>query len=1126
MQAIRAFTPDTIQFDTVSVYLSELVVEVDGKILGDHEFYVDPIHSKLIVGPGIDGLEIKITYFRTPINLNEKFSHKDESIIVHDTVQNVDPFKYSVSTANDKDDLFGNSKLNKQGSISRGVTVGNAQNLSLQSTLNLQLDGQIGPNLYMTGSISDNNIPFQPEGNTQKLQEFDQVRLKVYNDNFAVIGGDFWLRKPQGYFLNYAKRVQGISVEAYHPFIVGENSGTATHKVSGAFSRGKFSRNIIQGVEGNQGPYRLTGSDNEPFIIVLAGTEKVFIDGELMTRGQEFDYFIDYNTSEITFTANQLVTKDKRIIVEFQYSDLNYARSLTAYNSEFNGKNFKSWINIYSEQDAKNQTIQQTLTTQKKGILANVGDDVQSAFSNSIDSVGYFDNRVLYALRDSLGYDSVLVFSVNQDSAIYQASFQFVGQGNGDYIFSKFTANGKVYKWIAPVAGVSQGDFDAVQLLVAPQKKQMISMGSEFRLSKSIKTSFEVAISNQDVNTFSNKDRGDNQGIAVQWNWQSTSDLGREKNLQFLTKANFEYQHRHFQPIQWFRSIEFDRDWNVRNLPFSGDQYLSSAGMKFVFKKFGSLNYDFENFVWGSDYLGIRNNLSTQINQNGFNAKIDASLLISDGIERTTFLRHNAKISQRIKFFKIGFDDIHEQNQKFISGNPVLQNTSYQFYDWKTYISTLDSSQNKITLFYRERYDWFSDSIQLQQAAKAQNIGAETQFLKDRRNVIRFNVNYRKLFILDTNLFSSKPENTLLGRVEHVLNLWKGAVTASTFYELGSGLELKKEFIFLEVNAGQGSYTWIDYNNDGVKDLGEFELAAFVDQGNYIRVFIPTNTYVRTYSNQFNSSVTLSPENVWRSSSTKVKKLMARFSNQTIYKVFRKTNYEENFQAFNPFVYSIADTNLVSISTSFRNTVYFNKTNSVFGTSYSYQENASKILLSNGFDSRLNTFHEVRLRWNLNKYYNLRVNSVLGRKKSASDYAPVRNYFIEYFNLAPEFSYQPNTVFRISLNGKYTQKDNNSDLSEKAVIRDVGVDLRYNQIEKGSFNLRVNYILITYNASTNTSLAFEMLEGLKTGNNFTWGLSYQRKVAKNLQLNFNYNGRKSESNSAIHSGGMELRAFF
>ena len=94
------------------------------------------------------------------------------------------------------------------------------------------------------------------------------------------------------------------------------------------------------------------------------------------------------------------------------------------------------------------------------------------------------------------------------------------------------------------------------------------------------------------------------------------------------------------------------------------------------------------------------------------------------------------------------------------------------------------------------------------------------------------------------------------------------------------------------------------------------------------------------------------------------------------------------------------------------------------------------------------------------------------------------------------------------------------------MIRNVGLELRFNQAQKGSFSAQANFIVISYNATTNSSLAFEMLEGLKTGNNFTWGLSYQRKIAQNLQLNFTYNGRKSELNNAIHSGGMELRAFF
>ena len=1120
------FSSDTIQVDSTSVYQTGFEIQVNGVSLLQSEYFLDPIEAKLVLNQSLKGDSIYLKYEQTPVNLNQVLSHKSEGIIISDTLENFDPFMHSVSTVTPNSDLFGSSKLNKQGSISRGVTVGNAQNLSLQSTLNLQLDGQIGPNLFMTGSISDNNVPFQPDGNTQKLQEFDQVYLKVYNSDFAVIGGDFWLRKPEGYFLNYTKRTQGVSVEAYHDLGIVGLKGKATHKVSGAFSRGKFARNVIQGVEGNQGPYRLKGNDNEPFIIVLAGTEKVFVDGKEMQRGQEFDYTIDYNTSEVTFTANQLVTKDKRIIIEFQYSDLNYARSLMAYNAEFKGEKYKSWINIYSEQDAKNQTIQQNLTTEKRGILAGVGDSIQLAFSNSIDSVGFFDNRVLYALVDTLGYDSVLVFTSNPDSAIYQAGFQFIGTNNGDYIFEKFTANGRVYRWVAPVAGVPQGDYEPVQLLVAPQKKQMYSFGTEYQFTKNIRSSVELALSNQDANTFSDLDAGDNKGVAVKWKFRSNNSINKKETINLRTNANFEFQEDNFKAIQWFRSVEFDRDWNVRNKPFIGHQYLSNVGVNLAGKKFGSIGYDFENFIWGQDYAGYRNNLTFDLKKKGFKGKANASWLLSDGQEQTSFLRHNAYFSQNIKVLKVGFEDIHEQNEKYLDGNPALQNTSYRFYDWKAFIGTLDSSRNKFEIYYRERYDWFPDSLRLAQATKAQNVGLDAQFLKNKNNVVKLNLNYRKLDILDTTLFNSKPENTLLNRLEHVLRLWKGTVTASTFYEIGSGLELKREYVFIQVNDGQGTHTWIDYNNDGVKDLGEFEIAAYQDQGQYIRIFIPPNTYVRTFSNQFNSSIFLRPERIWRSEKKGVKKLLARFSDQVVYKINRKTSYEDNFNAFNPFVYEIADTNLVSIATSFRNTFYFNKSNTVFGANYSYQENGSKVLLSNGFDSRLNTFHELRVRWNINKTLSARANGVLGRKKSNSDYAANRNYFIEYYEVAPTFAYQPNAEFRISVNGKYASKRNNSENAEHAVIRDVGFDMRYNKIKKGSLNLRTNYILISYSGDSNTSLAFEMLEALKAGNNFTWGLSYQRKVAKNLQLNFNYNGRKSEDNSAIHSGGMELRAFF
>lgn len=1110
---------DTIKLDSLSIYPNSFSIQCGDELLSSESYVLDYAGSSLILNKQCSD-SLQVSYRVLPMDLSKTYSVRDTNLIY--TREKGMRENFLITTPSITTDVFGGSGLSKEGSISRGITFGNNQNLGVNSTLNLELSGQIAPNLKLLASVSDDNLPIQADGNTNKLREFDQVFIQVYNDRFKMIAGDFWLYKPKGYFLTYRKRAQGLTVNYQWS---ADTSRVWKTQVSGALSKGKFQRQIIQGVEGNQGPYRLRGAQNEPFIIVLSGTEGVFIDGKQMERGQSFDYVIDYNTGEVTFTSRNQITKDSRIVIEFQYSDQNYARSLFQTSTTYEGKRVKFWLNAYSEQDARNQTLQQELSISQKQLLSEIGDTLGLAQTSSIDSVGFFDNQNLYKLISLPGYDSVLVSSVHPDSAIYRATFQFVGSGKGNYKFSHYNALGKVYLWADPVAGSSIGDYTPSRTIVTPKKKQMITSGVSIQLTKLLRLETEFAYTNNDLNTFSTRDSLDDKSFGTMTRLIGDIPLSRDSvpNWVLRTTVELEARDKSFNEIEKYRAVEFDRDWNTRNLGYEGNQVSSKLGANFINKKHGNINVSGQQYTIGGDYQGLRGFGNGRWKQNGFSALWDASYLSSKTTQQNEFLRHRVDLSQQIGWFRFGFKDDHELN-RFETN--LLEPNSYQFLDYQFYVANSDSVENEYKIFYRERLDYRSDSTDLVRAAKAKSFGTEMKFTQWKKQQLSFVTSYRQLVVDDNALINQTAENTLLGRIEHQLKILKGALTLNNFYEIGSGLELKREFIYIEVNAGQGVYTWIDYNLDGVKDLNEFEVAQFQDQASYIRVFTPSNEYVKTYSNEFNSSIYWRPERLWASKKG-ILKFVSRFSDQARVRIRRKTNYFDGSEAFNPFYSKIQDTNLISMSSNLRNTLFFNRTSSIFAAEYVFQDLHSKSLLASGFDSRVNVFHEVSTRWNIRKRFTIEVSGKVGEKRSEADYTSGRNYAINFYYIEPSFIYQPSTTFRITLDGRNSRKENDAILGgEVAKVNEIGTTLKFNQAQKGSFLAGFKTVIIEYSGESNSALGFEMLEALKPGVNYTWSIGYQRSISKNLQLSIQYNGRKSEDNRAIHSGGMEVRAFF
>ena len=300
--------------------------------------------------------------------------------------------------------------------------------------MNLQLAGSF-QGIEILASVTDNNIPIQPQGNTQTLQDFDKVFIQFSKDGHKLIAGDFQTKESEDLFLKYNKKAQGLSYEGKYDSKLFKKAATLTVKSNAALSRGKFNRQKIIGVEGNQGPYQLFGAENERFIIILSGTERIYIDGKQLTRGMDGDYVIDYNSSEITFTTNQLITKDKRIIVEFQYSDQNYGRSLLTSSNEISNSRGKMFFNFYTEQDMKFQQLNQSLSNEQLQLLSDVGDSLDLAIATRIDTVIFNSNQVLYKKVDTIIDSKMYTFyeySNIPNKAIYNLGFSNVGEGKGN----------------------------------------------------------------------------------------------------------------------------------------------------------------------------------------------------------------------------------------------------------------------------------------------------------------------------------------------------------------------------------------------------------------------------------------------------------------------------------------------------------------------------------------------------------------------------------------------------------------------------------------------------------------------------------------------------------------------
>jgi hypothetical protein len=1124
---------DTIVVDSLSIIPGSLEVKQGDLLLDSTNFRVDYANARIIFSNDSltnDSIEIKYRVFPLLFTANQQL--RDRNLMLRGSESgSKDPFLIERPVDN-RASLFGLEGLQRSGSISRGITVGTNQDAVVSSSLNLQLSGKIAGGVEIVAAITDDNVPIQAEGNTQQLQEFDKVFIQLSAKEHKLIAGDFDVRSQDGYFMRYYKKGQGAFYQFDNSLVKNEKSvGIVKAQAGAAVSRGKFARQLFFGIESNQGPYRLRGAENEAFIVILSGSEQIYLDGVLLQRGQDRDYIIDYNTAEIRFTSRKFITKDSRIIAEFQYSDRNYARTMLTGGASFERSRLRTYVNMFSEQDSKNQPLQQDLSGEEKAILASVGDNLSQAFAVNEDSVEFNANEVLYAKIDtsvnSILYAGIYVYSTSPDSAKFRVSFSNVGVNNGNYIAVDGITNGRQYKWIAPVAGVRQGNYEPVILLISPKQRQMLAAGINYALKPNFKTGFEIATSKNDVNKFSKIDKANDAGIAVRLNFDQQEVTTKSDSLKWklYSQLQIEIADRNFIPIENYRPVEFVRDWNTNQLTDSANEMISIAHVGIRHATRGDIRYGVRSYLRGTSYNGIMNLLNAQYFNNHWTIKTDASYLITSGTGiKSSYLRHRDELSRSIGSWTPGVRVDYERNEIFGNDNDSLTASSFSWRTGEAFLQRADTTKLPMKFSISRRYEdgIINGAFKLASIADVVSGGLSRNTAKTR---LALQLNYRNLQVQDTVFKNLTSQESASGRIDYTLNAIKNAVQFNAFYEGGTGREPRQQYSYLEVPTGTGVYSWIDYNGDGITQLNEFEISNFKDQANYIRVFTPTDDYVKVVFNQLNAVLNFNPGALVTATD---KPLWAKFALLSSIRFDNKVADFGGIENWNPLPREIADTLLLSAQSSNRHTLFFNRSDPKFGTDITYQDQQVRQLLSNGIEERTNFSWLANIRWNFIQSMGIQLAGESGEKASKAEAFNTRDYKIERYVFTPKLNFQPGAIYRIALSYRFEKKFNKQPegLGERAEVQDAGFEWRYSSVKKGIITAKFNYVNINFNAESNSAIAYEMLEGLKQGSNFTWGLSVQRNLGNSLQISLNYEGRKPSDIKTIHTGSVQARAFF
>lgn len=1009
----------------------------------------------------------------------------------------------AVFVKNDRNKILGD--LNSKGSIIRGITFGNNQGSSVQSSMDMQISGKLSKDVSVLASISDHNLPIQADGYTQTLEEFDKVYMQLnIKENSILRAGHLDLMDSDTFFGKFQRKSMGLQFQTNF----GEENKTFFN-LSAGVARSEFHRIRFQGVEGNQGPYRLNGKNGENFITIISGSEQVFIDGILMKRGENQDYIINYNTGEITFTSFRPIYMQNFITISYNYTNRNYSRFLVTGGVRHERERFRASINWFLENDNKNAPLALNLSKEDEKILAEAGNNPDLMMAPSGEITEYDVNKILYRMvQDANG--NYYEFSTDKNETLYQVPFTYLGEGKGDYKLKQTTNNGRVFEFV----GKNNGEYAAIRKLPSPQKSQVFSFNSEYLLNEG-KIAADFSLSNYDINLFSSKNNAENIGYAGRLlayksfkknNWKGTPSI------------EFQHINKQFHILDRINDVEFSRDFNLNQEFSRRTQNRLIFSFLNQWKESTFLNYKLNYLNEKNFYQGIKNDVDFGWNKGKFNTKGNLSYLdTKSDFQDTKFVRSGIATEFTGKKGSWGLGGSMEHNEKKFKEMKTMDVSSFSWKEVFVQKKIGDSARTKLftKLYFRD-----NDSVRgnrLENMNHILGLVTESQMIKTEKTQLSALLHYRKFFYQNQNINQNLNNDFVVGNIIYNQQLFRNGMRLQAFYELGNGQEAQREFQYLKVTDGQGVYKWTDYNSDGVQQLDEFEIAEYADLAQYIRVYTNTVNYLPSNKNKLQLALFVNPSVVFNSENQFLKRWNFNISLLSQNSFFKK----DRVLVLNPFK---KEFDQILKNQNFLFSALFNSTEkSGWNGNYRYTSNDNLINANYSIEESNRNSHFLNVGYWFNKNLRADWENSFGNSRNHSQLFTSRNYELQNLETRPKITYKFTESIQAELSSAYRNKER-TDGNEHLKAFEIMGSLQWDH-KKTSVRGNFSFINNNFKGNSFSIVGNQMLDGLKPGKNQVWSVYLQQAINSFINLNLNYEGRNS-GDRTIHIGSMQVKASF